>query len=88
MPHKEDETRGILCTRRYGRWVKYNKGGEPKLTGNHTEDGYITTKFFEASQYLWQKMDEAFPKELCEKVYRDLTEYEIKSNGLERICEP
>ena len=33
-------------------------------------------------------MDEAFPKELCEKVYRDLTEYEIKSNGLERMCGP
>ena len=26
-------------------WVKYNKGGQPKLTGNHTGDGHITTKF-------------------------------------------
>ena len=57
--------------------MKYNKSGRPKLTGDYTQDRDIATKFFEASQYLWQKMNEAFPKELCEKVYRDLTEYEI-----------
>ena len=52
LPQKKDKTRGIHCTRRYGRWVKYNKGGWPKLTGYYTQDGDIAIKFFEASQYL------------------------------------
>jgi hypothetical protein len=87
LPKSEDPCRGLRCVRKYARWVKYNKGFVPKLSGDYRHDGQAACKFFESSELLWRRACELFPTHHNERVLRDLTQHSL-NEGEERLCGP
>ena len=85
LPKVEDVRRGVSCVRKYAYWVKYNKDKEPKASGDFIEDGEIAQKFFEYSQPLWNSITDIFPGHVLARVFRDLTQFELKDEQ-KRLC--
>jgi hypothetical protein len=85
LPEQKDEKRNIKCVRRYGHWVKYNKGGDLKETGDYRKDGLVAKKFFEYTSLFWNCIRESFPQHCLGRVFRDLTQYDLNL-GQKRMC--
>ena len=86
-PRTSDEKRGIACVRRYARWVKYNKDGKLELSADYRRDGVVAERFMEASNLLWRRADQWFPRHYHGKAYRDLSCCSLNP-GEEKLCGP
>jgi hypothetical protein len=87
LPRQMDKKRNVYCVRRYGHWVKYDKKGELKATGDYRRDGDIAARFFQDTSIFWRRIRDYFPKSHCSRVFRDLTQYDLGA-GQERMCGP
>ena len=85
LPKTNDTKRGVSCVRRYAYWVKYNKGGQLKLSGDYYRDGNIAEKFMKSSALLWGRAKDWFPQHYLSRIYRDLSEYNLDV-GQKRLC--
>jgi hypothetical protein len=85
LPRQFDEKRNIECVRRYGHWVKYNKGKRLKETRDFRQDGAMAKTFFEYTSSFWDIISKCFPKPRLGKVFRDLTQYDLDF-GQKRHC--
>ena len=87
LPKVQDVRRGVCCVRKYAYWVKYNEKREPKASGDFVQDGEVAHKFFEYSQPLWDSITNTFPAHVLARVFRDLTQFELKDEQ-RRLCRP
>ena len=87
LPRVQDIRRGVSCVRKYAYWVKYSSDREPMACADYRKDGEAAQKFFEYSQLLWDSIMKLFPVHILGRVFRDLTQFELKDQQ-KRLCGP
>ena len=85
LPSTKDAKRGVLCVRKYARWVKFNKGGELRMSGDFRQDKEVALEFMNRSRLLWDKAKTWFPNHHCARVFRDLTQFDLDVKQ-DRMC--
>src|SRR5579859_2353327 len=87
VPQIKDASRGVRCVRRYASWIKYRKNSEVGFSDDYKNDGEASAEFIEASQLLWSRAAQCFPKHHHAAIIHDLKQYTLDVNH-QPLCGP